>query len=565
MSYFPFELLWLPKLEHLHLEYASCINLPAELTYDYEALPDLRNYHTELLKNAYPSYQAKVITVGNGRVGKTSLLKALFQLGAFDPEEDSTHGIRLFHTTVPLPSAQADAKLMLWDFGGQELYHATHRIFMESRALYLLIWDEHTEQNLGEEEVQLQGKTYFFRNFPLSYWLGNIRALSQFAKIIVVCNKAEDEQEYFPTALLDLQSQYKITSFFSVSAKTGFHIPDLFQHIQTQLEQMHEMGMQMPLSWKKVQDQLSAIQDQPYIHFTTYHNICTEEGLSEDSAYTLLRFLHHSGFVFWHERYLNDQIVLDQKWALDAIYTLLDRNSWYKVLKGKALLKYSELAGCWSEYPEEQVELFLEIMQSCELGLKIEDKPYSHDPYYLIPEFLPDQPAPAVAQTWENAAGPVFHFRFQHHFFHSALMQRFIVRSARLAKSYDLLWRSGIMIKVEETLAHIQVYPEEGRIEMLLRGPQPRHLIERLKNEISQIQEVKGDAGFLLSLSGLPDEWIPLEQVKQGSTQVVSTSGKVLEPAPFYPLIYTPQQEEEPNPLDLKELADRESGAQLLE
>lgn len=565
MSYFPFELLWLPKLEDLHLEYASCINLPSELTYYYEALPDLRNYHTELLKNAYPSYQAKVITVGNGRVGKTSVLKALFQLGAFDPEEDSTHGIRLFHTTVPLPSEQVDAKLMLWDFGGQELYHATHRIFMESRALYLLIWDEHTEQNPGEEAVQLQGKTYFFRNFPLSYWLGNIRALSQFAKIIVVCNKADDEQEHFPTALLDLQSQYKITSFFSVSAKTGFHIPDLFQHVQTQLEQMHEMGMQMPLSWKKVQDQLSAIQDQPYIHFTTYRNVCTEEGLSEDSAYTLLRFLHHSGFVFWHERYLNDQIVLDQKWALDAIYTLLDRNSWYKMLKGKALLKYSELAGCWSEYPEEQVELFLEIMQSCELGLKIEDKPYSHDPYYLIPEFLPDQAAPAVAQTWENATGPVFHFRFQHHFFHSALMQRFIVRSARLAKSYDLLWRSGIMIKVEETLAHIQVYPEEGRIEMLLRGPRPRHLIERLKNEISQIQEVKGDAGFLLSLSGLPDEWIPLEQVKQGSTHAVSTSGQVLELAPFYSLIYTPQREEEPKPLDLKELADRESGAQLLE
>lgn len=565
IPYFPFELLWLPKLEALHLEEAHCFNLPSELTYEYEALPDLRNYHTELQKNAYTSYQAKVITVGNGRVGKTSVLKALFQLGAFDPLEDSTHGIRLFHTTVPLPSEQADAKLMLWDFGGQELYHATHRIFMESRALYLLIWDEHTEQNLGEEAVQLQGKTYFFRNFPLSYWLGNIRALSQFAKIIVICNKADDGREHFPTVLLDLQSQYKITSFFSVSAKTGFHIPDLFQHVQTQLEQMHEMGMQMPLSWKKVQDQLSAIQDQPYIHFTTYRNICTEEGLSEDSAYTLLRFLHHSGFVFWHERYLNDQIVLDQKWALDAIYTLLDRNSWYKVLKGKALLKYSELAECWSEYPEEQVELFLEIMQSCELALKIEDKPYSHDPYYLIPEFLPDQPALAVAQTWENAAGPIFHFRFQHHFFHSALMQRFIVRSARLAKSYDLLWRSGIMIKVEETLAHIQVHPEEGRIEILLRGPRPRHLIERLKNEISQIQEVKGDAGFLLSLSGLPDEWIPLEQVKQGSTHVVSTSGKVLEFAPFFSLIYAPQREEEPKPLDLKELADRESGAQLLE
>jgi internalin A len=335
--------------------------------------------------------------------------------------------------------------------------------------------------------------------------------------------------------------------------------------MQTQLAQMHEMGMQMPLSWKKIQDKLSAIQDQPYIHFTTYHYICTEEGLSEDSAYTLLRFLHHSGFVFWHERYLQDQIVLDQKWALDAIYTLPDRNAWYKVLKGKARLKYSELVECWIGYTDNQVQIFLEIMQSCELALKIEDKPYSHDPHYLIPEFLPDHPAAAVAQTWDSAADPVYHFRFQHHFFHSALMLRFIVRSARLAKSYDLLWRSGILLRVEDTLVRIQIHPEEGRIDMLLRGPRPAQLIRRLKNEITEIQEVKDDTGFLISISGLPDECVPLEQVRQSNTHVTSTSGKILEFAPFHQLIHIPQQEEVHKPLGLKELADRESGAQLLE
>lgn len=569
LPYFPFDLLWLPQLKILRLQNTHCLNLPPELTQESNALPDLRNYHTVLQKNAYTSYQAKLITVGNGRVGKTSVLKTLFQLGPFDPQEDSTHGIRLFNTTVPLPQKPAPASLRLWDFGGQELYHATHRIFMKSRALYLLLWDQHTEQNPGEESINHQGKTYLFRNFPLSYWLGNIRALSPDAKIIVVCNKADDGQEHFPEELHTLQTQYKVTAFHSVSAKTGYSISALYQRVQELLTQMPEMGMPMPLSWKQVQDQLAAIQDQSYIPIDTYRAICAKEELSEGSAYTLLRFLHHSGFVFWHDQYLGDQIVLDQKWALDAIYTLLDRNTWYKVYKNKGLLQRSALALCWGSYTPEQVQLFLEIMQSCELALKIEDKNQQEDPTYLIPEFLPDQPATAVAYAWEGASGPVYHFRFQHPFFHAALVQRFIVRSAKLAEGYDLLWHSGILLKVEDTLARIQAYPAEGRIDMLLRGGKPRKLIERLKNEIANIQEVKDQAGFLLSLSGQPNEWVRLKQVKRhlnkGKTHIASTTGKVLELDPFRDLIHTRHQEERDKPLNLKELADRESGAQFLE
>ena len=92
---------------------------------------------------------------------------------------------------------------------------------------------------------------------------------------------------------------------------------------------------------------------------------------------------------------------------------------------------------------------------------------------------MTDHPATAVAYTWDAATSTVYHFRFQHHFFHAALIQRFIARSAKLAESYDLLWRTGLLLKVEGTLARIQVFPEEGRIEMQVRGANPAELIER--------------------------------------------------------------------------------------
>ncbi len=569
LAYFPFELLSLPKIKKIKLQDTHCLNIPSELTHKDNALPDLKNYYADLQKNAYIAYDAKVITVGNGRVGKTSVLKALFQLGPFDPNEDSTHGIQLFETKLNLPQKQEQAQLRLWDFGGQELYHATHRIFMKSRALYILVWDHHTEQKTGEELVSTNGKTHIFRNFPLTYWLGNIRALSKDAKIIVVCNKADDGQEHFPELLHALQSQYQIDYFISVSAETGYSLSTLYSRVQLLLDQMPEMGMQMPVSWKKVQDKLAAIRDELYIDFAVYHAICQEEDLSEGSMYTLLHFLHHSGFLFWHEQYLNDQIILDQKWALDAIYQLLDRNSWYKLLKGNALRKRSDLALCWLNYTIEQVQLFLEMMQSCELALEIDDSNYQEDPTYLIPEFLPDHPATAVAYAWEAATSPVYYFRFEHHFFHAALIQRFIVRSAKLAESYDLLWRNGMLLQVEGTLARIQVNPKTSRIDMQLRGSNPAELIERLKNEIKKIQDVEGEMGFLLSLTGHLDEWVTLEQLKEqsnkGKTQIASTTGEILELAPFRSLIHTPDRDSDDATQDLKQLADEKSGAQLLE
>ncbi|MCB0296571.1 MAG: leucine-rich repeat domain-containing protein, partial [Calditrichaeota bacterium] len=52
-------------------------------------IPALRRYYEDLKAGVVRNYEAKLILIGNGRVGKTSLSKAL--LGEpFDPEEPST-------------------------------------------------------------------------------------------------------------------------------------------------------------------------------------------------------------------------------------------------------------------------------------------------------------------------------------------------------------------------------------------------------------------------------------------------------------------------------------------
>jgi internalin A len=71
------------------------------------------------LRSGQPQYEAKVLLVGEGNVGKTSLVAAL-RGQPFVPDRETTHGIELEEMVFPHPDLPVDIHLNTWDFGGQE-------------------------------------------------------------------------------------------------------------------------------------------------------------------------------------------------------------------------------------------------------------------------------------------------------------------------------------------------------------------------------------------------------------------------------------------------------------
>ncbi|MGE5610297.1 MAG: GTP-binding protein, partial [Bacillota bacterium] len=83
------------------------------------------DYYFRTRLAARPLNEAKMILVGRGEVGKTSLVRRLLGKG-FDPKQGKTQGIQI----APWPlSLRPHEKVLLhiWDFGGQEIMHATHQ------------------------------------------------------------------------------------------------------------------------------------------------------------------------------------------------------------------------------------------------------------------------------------------------------------------------------------------------------------------------------------------------------------------------------------------------------
>ena len=143
---------------------------------------------------------AKVLFLGSGRCGKTTVAKALRwcrystaeraarRNSAEDPCPDggqrSTPNIRL--DALPLPSANAHGKpgsttdVHIWDFGGQEIYHNTHRLFASEGAVFVIVTTpptvqtERVEHDIEDEETNgLSAEDYQRQNIhrPVSYWL----------------------------------------------------------------------------------------------------------------------------------------------------------------------------------------------------------------------------------------------------------------------------------------------------------------------------------------------------------------------------------------------------------
>jgi internalin A len=141
-------LISLPRLEQLYVHGNPVAEIHRELLGDQftNCLPALTAYYHDLDKGGAPNDVVKILLVGNGCVGKTTLAYCLAHGHAPPaPIEERTHGIVLQRIPLELPGGtRVDARL--WDFGGQELYHATHRLFFHGNAIYLLLWAEETDE-----------------------------------------------------------------------------------------------------------------------------------------------------------------------------------------------------------------------------------------------------------------------------------------------------------------------------------------------------------------------------------------------------------------------------------
>ena len=180
------EILW-PGGEEV-FKYLELLELPETYDSRNDALngflrdgPEkLRAYFKQIYNGKFvKQHRLKILLLGNTTVGK-STLRRIFRAAkgeeatAAKAPEECTHGAKVFEEKIPIGGK--DFYVQLFDFGGQDYYHATHLPFYQRQTLHLFLYGSLPDGPLsaysyGHKEVEGREEVLF----PLQYWLGSIR------------------------------------------------------------------------------------------------------------------------------------------------------------------------------------------------------------------------------------------------------------------------------------------------------------------------------------------------------------------------------------------------------
>lgn len=129
-------------------------------------------YEESLKLDKYYNKEIKIILVGNSSAGKSTMLNYL-KTKRFKKNIPVTHWL----VTEELQDVKIDKdifKLRFFDFGGQDYYHDTHKMFFSGDSVYLLLWDKESNR-LDEIDDDRESTQKRIQVFPLEYWLDAIK------------------------------------------------------------------------------------------------------------------------------------------------------------------------------------------------------------------------------------------------------------------------------------------------------------------------------------------------------------------------------------------------------
>jgi internalin A len=490
----------LPCLQEAVLHDASLPGVPVEMLskHNYDnCLPRLRAHLADLSGEDDVVSDVKLMILGNGRVGKTQICRRL-RGERFDEAVPSTHGVQLSSAALAPDALGRQATLKIWDFGGQEIYHGTHALFLKSRALFPIVWTPRSEA----ERSHIHGG-FTFRNRPLGYWLAYVRAFGGPRSPVLViqsqCDRPEDEREApLPPDALDA-FVYKKRLQYSARFERGRGALDDALRDAVQWMRGDQPLAKIGPGRAAVKAELEALlaSGQRLVSHQGYLELCAEverAGKGRISApELLLDYLHDTGAVFYREGLFGDQIILDQAWALDAVYAVFDRASlsFKKIERNHGRFRRSELAEwVWGQHGAAEQELFLSFMEQCGICFKIvgEDREKRVEAEYIAPDLLPgrvDAETEAhLKLAWDEAeadAEAVLTFAL----LPPGLMRALIARiggHAGLAAEY---WRDGVCFYDKQTGSRALIEQRwtegwAGEVRIAVKRGQSDLLLQRL-------------------------------------------------------------------------------------
>lgn len=428
-------------------------------------------YLRERDRKSEKQWVSKLLLVGEGDVGKTSVLHAL-RGEPFEDKQSTTRGIDIGCLELAHPS-EPDVKMALntWDFGGQEIYHATHQFFLTNRSLFLLVWDTRAGWEAGK----------------LHYWLDALEARAPDSPVIIVASHTDERPASIP--IEELKRHYKnIVGYCEVSNLTRDGIPELRERIRRIAADLPLMGEEWPATWMEAAKDVRS-REEKHVTAKTLQAVLTGRGVRKHDVPIVGQLLHDLGDILYYQddEELHDTVILDPQWVIRHISDVLDDP---EIKTGLGIFEREHMERIWSGIKEPHMrDRFLRLMERYDLSYRtLEDRDIS-----IVVERLSED-APDYSEMWEAKAGQgEVSMTFKLNTIPAGIPTWFIARTHRFTTYTH--WRYGAVFADEKDRKHlalVRALPHQRCVQLTVRGPQPHNFFTLLRD------------GFELTLQRFP-------------------------------------------------------------
>ncbi|MEG4205613.1 leucine-rich repeat domain-containing protein [Microcoleus sp. Pol7_A1] len=428
--------------------------------------------------------EAKLLIVGEGESGKTTLANKLLNPNyELKKREPSTEGIDVMRWEF----TQANGKpfrVHLWDFGGQEIYHATHQFFLTERSLYVLLVDNRRQ------------------NPNLCYWLSAVELLSNSSPVFLVQNEKQDIR-----CEMNLSQQRRdfanLEKDFATNLASNRGLAELQRALQNRIATLDHISTPVPKRWASVRHILENYsQCQTHIAVSEFFDICASQGFKKfdkPAMLTLSKYLHDLGIIlhFQKDPILKNIVILRPELATNAVYKVISKK---EITDEKEVADNAEVIAncgyftqenlkqiwCEREYRDLHDEL-LHLMKHFKLCYEIPCQPRRYIAPQLLPQETPDY-------TWDDTDNLIL--RYEYDFMPKGIITRFIVEmhlliyrpQPSLPKGRgDIVWRDGVILADDYAKAEVIENYHQREIRIRVSGNHKKSLLERIRHELWKI------------------------------------------------------------------------------
>ena len=172
----------------------------------------------------------KGVVLGEGRVGKTSILKRYFNQ-KFDSGEASTINPAFYPKKVTL-SDETKVEINFWDTAGQEMFSSLNKNYYQGAIAALLVYDVNTfNDTFGKVEKWAREITEVVGNDVIFAIAGN--------KFDLLKSKSEIDNQ--TQQVNNFCNKYKCRHFVT-SAKSGYNINEVFEFLINEMKKQYKPG-----------------------------------------------------------------------------------------------------------------------------------------------------------------------------------------------------------------------------------------------------------------------------------------------------------------------------------